>query len=319
MPDKTKIEWTDATWNPIRGCSRVSEGCRNCYAEKIAARFSCPGQAFEGLAQMKDGEARWTGKIAVAEDALDQPLHWRSPRRIFVNSMSDLFHDGVSAEALSHIFEVMLECPKHTFQILTKRPERAKRWFDIAEQEWNRRPKLSHEFPWRNIWLGVSVEDQDTAAERIPILLDTPAAVRFISYEPAIAQMKLKWEWVSGGKPCGGGPQVNLSRPWEPPTSKPKLDWVICGGESGPGARPLHPAWADHLCKQCESAGIPFFFKQWGEWAPLGHFTAPANRLFSQRIELDGYTFLKAGKKIAGRKLAGVEYNEFPTAREAHA
>lgn len=304
MPDKTTIEWTDATWNPIRGCSRVSEGCRNCYAEKIAARFSGEGKPFEGLATMKNGEARWTGEIAVSESTMNDPLHWRTPRRIFVNSMSDLFHERVLSETRVRIFALMMACPQHTFQILTKRPGTMATW---VEWFYGHRALGATVLP--NVWLGVSVEDQATADARIPLLLKTPAAVRFISVEPLIADMKLRWEWVSGGKP----PMVNLREPWAVPQPQPKLDWVIVGGESGPDARPMHPLWARTLRDQCEASCVPFFFKQWGEWAPLGQFHPLADATFAKRLVLNGYTFLKAGKKKSGRMLDGREWNGFPT------
>ena len=333
MSQNSKIEWTDATWNPIRGCSRVSEGCRNCYAEKIAARFSKPDQPFHGLAEMKRGEARWTGVMQLVAGKLDEPLHWKKPRRVFVNSMSDLFHEKVNFEWIKKVWNVISECPQHTFQILTKRPQRMldfAQWMagadDISIAAWP-----------RNTWLGVSVEDQSTADERIPLLLKTPASVRFISAEPLLSEIKLRWEWVSAGKPLGGGPQVNLREPWAEPTPLPKLDWVICGGESGPGARPMHPDWARTIRDQCNAAAVPFFFKQWGEWReelpniPTVTFDADkfvmAEKSSRCYVSVNGHVIKRekamksntpyrsmdrVGKKEAGRTLDGREWNEYP-------
>jgi protein gp37 len=305
----TGIEWTDETWNPLRGCSRKSQGCVHCYAEPIAARFSGKGQPYEGLAHFvtrPDGsrEARWTGKVAMADDrVVTQPLRWRNPRMIFVNSMSDLFHEDVPDEWIDRVFAVMALAPQHTFQILTKRPERMRTYFtDYARQGgagpiagwhiWRINQEIDRLVPMRteasiaarqknagghplpNVWLGVSTEDQATADERIPILLDTPAAVRWISAEPLLGPIDLRnMEAVASGR-----------RGWsalaDPRPGHATLDWVIVGGESGPHARPMHPDWARSLRDQCQEAarsgatgeagkaGVPFFFKQWGLWGP---------------------------------------------------
>lgn len=293
---QTHIEWTDSTWNPLRGCSRVSEGCRNCYAERVAYRFSGAGQPYEGLAALKNGHASWTGKVELVEKHLLDPLRWgpirqydaddgeRYPdrsRRIFVNSMSDLFHESVPDEWIDRIFAVMALCPQHIFQVLTKRPARMHQYLHgacgrIADRVIALRaergdkgavvplPHIQPGSPWwplANVWLGVSVENQAAADERIPLLLQTPAAVRFISAEPLLGPVSIdRWLLSVAGLICRreiGGPL------W------PNLDWVICGGESGPGARPMHPDWARSLRDQCVSAGVPFFFKQWGKWKPI--------------------------------------------------
>lgn len=225
MSKKTGISWTDATWNPVRGCSRVSKGCENCYAEKIAHRFKGKGQPYEGLT--RDG--RWNGKIKLVPEVLDQPIRWRKPRRIFVNSMSDLFHEGVPFEYIAKVFGVMAYAREHTFQILTKRPERARefmRWIAspdanpvngedvcIAQRCLMAAGSVSFEtailgavipragapiermWPLPNVWLGVSAENQETADERIPILLDTPAAIRFVSAEPLLGSIALG-QWL---------------------------------------------------------------------------------------------------------------------------
>lgn len=326
MSGKSKIEWTDATWNPIRGCSRVSEGCRNCYAERIAARFSGPGQPYEGLAKRVDeydqktsqlvyiGQPRWTGDVRLIEDALDAPLHWKKPRRVFVNSMSDLFHEKVLWQWINRIFAVMAACPQHTFQILTKRAKQMQSWTRMVEElvprggctpwliDWPGKngEAVTSKWPLPNVWLGVSVEDQATADERIPLLLQTPAAVRFVSYEPALGPVNFN-PWF-GNIERGADSNTFLTR---------GIDWLICGGESGPGARPMHPDWARAARDQCAAAGVPFFFKQWGEWLPP---------LTDGPVLEDGSQVLNAsddpvrvGKRHAGRLLDVREWNEYPT------
>jgi protein gp37 len=250
MGDRTGISWTDATWNPIRGCSRVSQGCVHCYAETVAARFSKPGQAYEGLT---DKHGRWNGKILVVEKHMLDPIRWRRPRKIFVNSMSDLFHENLADDVIDRVFAVMARAPHHTFQILTKRPARM--------LEYSRARLLG--FPLPNVWLGVSAEDQPTADERIPVLLETPAAVRFISAEPLLGPVDL-YDYLHPSCEC------ELSDPMSAvyqhdeacPAGAGRLDWVIVGGESGPGHRAMDPAWAESIAAQCVSAGVPVFVKQ---------------------------------------------------------
>jgi len=242
MSDKTGIEWTDATWNPVTGCTKVSAGCKHCYAERVWPRLAAP----------RPQPNRYTGReftdVACHSDVIDQPLAWTRPRRIFVNSMSDLFHPGVPDYFLCEVFERMEEAPHHTFQVLTKRPARMA---EFVEQWWR------NSEPSRHIWLGVSAEDQATANERIPLLLQTPAAVRWVSAEPLLGQVDIgKWLPCSMhlmGCRCAG----------------PSLDWVVVGGESGPKARPMHPDWVSGIRDQCAAAGTPFLFKQWGEWLPI--------------------------------------------------
>lgn len=317
MPDKTNIEWTDATWNPIRGCTRVSEGCRHCYAETVAARFSGPGQPYEGLAEFvtRPGsarEARWTGKVAVVETLMDWPLRKRKPLRIFVNSMSDLFHEAVPDEVVDKVFRVMSMARKHTFQVLTKRPERMRRYLTHEAVQ----GRISYQgraiWPLPNVWLGVSVEDQATADARIPILLDTPAAVPWISAEPLLGPLDLTQYFHA------------------PIDSRRGLAWVVVGGESGPGARPMHPDWARSLRDQC--AAVPFFFKQWGEWLDEGEATAahmaPGDDVFGadgwpkgpkwHYYDADnrgGGGMIRVGKARAGRHLDGVLHDARPEVR----
>lgn len=264
MGGKTKIEWTDASWNPIRGCSRVSTGCINCYAESIAARFSEPGQPYNGLAHFVtypggEHEARWTGEVRFIEERLMDPLRWRKPRRIFVNSMSDLFHEKIPDKWIDRIFSVMALCPQHIFQVLTKRPERMRDyirvWFerlainDVFIDHPTGRTRFADLIDWSllpsilpNVWLGTSCENQETTDERIPFLLQTPAAISFISAEPLL------------------GP-IDIQRFLEEPT---RLSWVIIGGESGSGARPFHVSWANQIIEQCVTAGVACFVKQLG-------------------------------------------------------
>jgi protein gp37 len=253
----TNIAWTDATWNPVTGCTKVSAGCKNCYAEAIAERFW--------------GARKFTD-VRAHVDRLDQPLAWRKPKRVFVNSMSDLFHEDVAFEFIDRVFAVMALAPQHTFQILTKRPHRMRRYFsgegtpigrvhDVVKQANER--LLAGDGGWpgwplRNVWLGVSCEDQSAADLRVPLLLDTPAAVRFLSCEPLLGELEIS-NWLHDSH-CwainDAGPCI-CAEPREA-----HVDWVIVGGESGPGYRPMDPAWASDLLVQCRAAGVPFFFKQ---------------------------------------------------------
>ena len=215
MSANTKIEWTDGTWNPVTGCTKVSPGCAHCYAETITLRFKRGGPFLPGLTTIK-----------LHPDRLGLPLSWKAPRRIFVNSMSDLFHDEVPLSFIQDIFSVMQEANRHTFQILTKRHERLQ---EIAKfLEWP-----------RNVWLGVFVENQYWAERRIPILSEIPAAIRFLSVEPLLKRTNLQ-------------PFLD------------EIDWVIVGGESGNRSRPVDPEWVRSIRDDCQSANVPFFFKQWG-------------------------------------------------------
>jgi protein gp37 len=313
----SKIEWTDATWNPVRGCSRVSEGCRNCYAERMAAR-NLPGMRSpttgKPFAKMRADDARWTGDVELIPSKLDEPLRWRDarpklgrPLRVFVNSMSDLFHEALPDEALAVVFGVMGAAPQHTFQILTKRPKRMREWMVWAGETFSGEPadglvydlvsdahdailatggkrptfdkRVMGTWPLPNVWLGVSLEDQATADERIPLLLQTPAAVRFVSYEPALGpvdfaehfsgapQQTASREYVSremavdAGNPSMEG-SLYRDEEWE--QTMPRPDWLIVGGESGPGARPFDVAWARSVVRQCREAGVACFVKQLG-------------------------------------------------------
>ena len=237
---RSSIEWTETTWNPVTGCTEVSPGCAHCYAKTFAERFrGVPGHPYENGFDLQ-----------LRPERLDQPLRWKKPRTIFVNSMSDLFHPDVPDDYIFQVFEVMESAERHRFQVLTKRSER------LAE--------LAPSLPWpSNVWMGVSVENQRFTS-RVDDLREVPAAVRFLSCEPLLGSRELNLEGIH---------------------------WVIAGGESGPGARPMHPAWVRNVRDQCEDASVPFFFKQWG-----------AHNADGRRV----------GKKKAGRGLDGRTWSRMP-------
>lgn len=348
MGDKTGIEWTDATWNPVTGCDKVSPGCDHCYAETFAERWR--GTEGHYFANGFDVQLR--------PDKLALPLRWTKPRKVFVNSMSDLFHDKVPDEYIAKVFAVMLLAQRHTFQVLTKRHGRMRSLLN-SHAFWTRvlYEALDDELPagdcdgWQlslhylpNVWLGVSTEDQQWADIRIPALLDTPAAVRWISAEPLLGPIDLTRRqfdsdgfeltyWLTGrpywGKPepqpCPNGGTIEMSAL----EIGPRLDWVVVGGESGPGARPMHPDWARSLRDQCAGAGVPFLFKQWGEW--LGVLTpeydlrepqawvskatgAVADEENAMAIGGDWTGMWRLGKKRAGRELDGRTWDQYPEA-----
>jgi protein gp37 len=329
----TTIEWTEKSWNPVRGCSVISAGCTHCYAMRVAHRFSGPGGRYEGLTRARKSLGPvWTGDVRFVPEKLAEPLSWRAPTRIFVNSMSDLFHEGVSDEQIAAVFGVMAAAPRHTFQVLTKRPERARAWFAwIADQgeellaavgeeppggspipaacasflpmvtggnvadssEWLGRDawRAAMRAPWAlpNVWLGASVEDQKTADERIPILLELPAAVRWVSYEPALGSVD--WKNIASARDEMMLPLAGLT--WSigsPPRvvrTHPKLDWIVVGGESGPGARPFDVAWARSTVEQCRAAGVPVFVKQLGA-CPHWSYAPPPPQWTERRRDRKG-------------------------------
>lgn len=316
MSDKSAIEWTDATWNPVRGCVKVSPGCANCYAETFAERFrGVPGHSYEQGFDLR-----------LVPEKLTEPLRWKKPRRVFVNSMSDLFQDGVSDEYIDEVFAVMALAPRHTFQVLTKRADRMRAYLNtagvasrIAERAqalcgfdgskydvhaaahaspnrlvlpssdvfWQggcnppdqpyRERWIIKTWPLLNVWLGVSVENQHFADERIPVLLQTPAAVRFISAEPLLGPVNL-WRFITAVQDGGCDPWAST------------LNWVIVGGESGRGARPFHVEWARSIVEQCQSANVPVFVKQ------LGGLPVMDERTWRQTVA-DGPTPLLSASK----------------------
>lgn len=345
MSDNTKIEWTDATWNPITGCSVVSPGCTNCYAMKLAGTRLRHHPTRKGLTTDSKAGPVWNGQVRLNESMLDQPLSWRRPRMIFVCAHGDLFHEAVPDEWIDRVFAVMALCPQHQFQVLTKRPERMRAYLNAGRPHWIARRILDlvldrkaplrepwpvkslgndidapddvalHRWPLPNVWLGVSVEDQARADERIPILLDTPAALRWISAEPLLGPVDLSTIDVSGDDeiaPLGWG-WLDRLKPGE--TEHPRLEWVVAGGESGPGARPAHPDWFRSLRDQCAAAGIAFHFKQWGAWAPADHdlpSETQENEEIAGRLH---WPMHRIGKKAAGRLLDGVQHDGIPEVR----
>ncbi len=394
MGDKSNIEWTDATWNPIVGCSIYSPGCTNCYAMGQAARIQRmaaaqgKGSHYTGTTKAVNGNDVWTGKVQQAPDHIwTAPLGWKKPRKIFVNSMGDVFHESVPDVWIDKVFAVMALCPQHTFQCLTKRSKRMReymleKWqpanavtlpdgfiipaeksgetrrtqieracepllqqFGLVDTEndelWTADGKckaMQWHWPLPNVWLGVSAEDQTRADERIPDLLATPAAVRFVSAEPLLGPINFGHiKFVDGETQCGGWmiayeSALNGERfdEWnEPPVSHghPKLDWIIAGGESGDKARPMHPDWARSIRDQCAAAGVAFFFKQWGEFGPCELHPPGTARLSTLLLDgrhltgknvLDhpednsGEIIARFGKSRVGRLLDGIEHNAMP-------
>ena len=270
---KTSIEWTDETWNPVTGCTKVSPGCAHCYAERLFPRAY--------------GKDRKFTDIQLHPERLSKPLHWRKPRLVFVNSMSDLFHEDVPVQFIDKVFTVMGLAPKHTFQVLTKRPDRMRTYccdpatfgrvmalsaelidrIDGVSQRIEHRDDGLPGFQLENVWLGVSVEDQRRADERIPVLLDTPAAMRFVSAEPLLGPISFDSSNQSYPRRSNFLSGVEGERIYD--GKKCALDWVIVGGESGPGARPMDPEWARFIREQCHASRIPFFMKQMAKKKPI--------------------------------------------------
>ncbi|HEY5834936.1 DUF5131 family protein [Streptomyces sp.] len=329
----TTIEWTrnddgtpGRTWNPVSGCTKVSPGCDNCYAETIAERF-------RGSAAFPHGF-----DVRVKPDRMNDPLAWRKATRVFVNSMSDLFHADIDQAWIAEVFGVMAAARRHTFQLLTKRHARMRTLLtepEFVAQVRSRAlgkglPADQWAWPLPNLWLGVSVENQQWADIRIPALLDTPAAVRWISAEPLLGPVTLfdrdhrdhDRDWDGGDWVCLDCSTEEETVPWRVTDgSAPGIGWVVVGGESGPGARPMHPGWARSLRDQCTQARVPYFFKQWGEWviAPSNYGPDVPERaragttiVFRDESDVDGQIMLRVGKGRAGRLLDGREHNDFP-------
>lgn len=311
----SKIEWTDMTWNPTTGCEKVSTGCRGCYAEVMTRRLSAMGQKkYQGILTES---GRFNGTVRTHDDALRLPLSWNKPRKVFVDSMSDLFHKDVPFDFIDQVFAVMALTPQHTYQILTKRTEGAVEYLTGCPTQRIERHLLAiHQtiplkdrvtgygrpkWPLPNVWIGTSVEDQAAADERIPRLLNCPAAVRFLSMEPLVGPVDLLKEYPTGKGTVSYGAFV---------------DWVIAGGESGPNARPVHPDWVRSIRDQCAQADIPFFFKQWGNYCPPECYPFKAGSPDIARCERfvfpDGVEVYKAGKQHTGNLLDGRQYLHFP-------
>jgi protein gp37 len=377
MADRSHIEWTDATWSPVTGCDPISPGCKHCYAKReVETRWSKnPKSVFFGRA---------FNDVQCHPSALEQPLRWKKPKRIFVCPRADLFHEEVPFEFIAAVFGVMGLARWHTFQVLTKRPARMREFFAwLGQQTWHKEAhvaRVNHaeficdepkgkrgaeqaavealacaaysdrerirthghphgsycpKWPIPNVQLGVSVEDQAAADERIPLLLATPAVVRWVSAEPLLGLVNLAR--LGADKPYYIDALRGVMRSTapisidpSPPEELPRLDWIVAGGESGPKARPSHPDWFRALRDQCAAAGVPFLLKQWGEWLPVSvEFVGdgdvlvpedggPADRLDGHRAactEHAGQQYAKVGKKLAGRLLDGVLHDAYPEAR----
>jgi len=350
MKKEHKIGWLNLpgykgeTWNPIIGCSKVSDGCKNCYAERMAGRLAHMPGAYEYSNVVSSNPTKWNGKTQLVQSAIDKPLRWKKPRVIFVCSMGDLFHEDTSFQDIDKVFTIMACNPQHIFIVLTKRAKRMAEYYNSPVTRANiyylilksknsgyavTDPLDKDGWPLKNVWLGVTAENQETANDRLLHLIKTPAALKFISVEPIVGpvdltaikeevlltkQDYLKFKFLTGKKFEG-----------------PKIDWVICGGESGPGARPMHPDWVRSLRDQCQEAGVPFFFKQWGEFVSQ-HQGPKVNQLskdkwFSVSTEgdygplyetsymkdgLNYRTVGKIGRKAAGNLLDGEKWEQYP-------
>ena len=368
MSTNSSIEWTDATWNTLSGCTRISEGCDHCYIERTPP--------FR-MAHRKFDSPRIGGStgIILHEDRLELPLHWRNPRRVFVNSLADLFHDDVPAEHIAKVFATMARAERHTFQVLTKRPARMRslladggvKLLEATSDEATAMALYDAYWPLPNVWIGTSVESQKWADIRVPQLLRTEAAIRFLSIEPLLGPIDLHGPIHADGPLRGSRTKLTYWLTGEPqwapeetgPTGVvmqplavgPQIDWVIVGGESGPGARPMHPDWARKLRDQCVESNVPFFLKQWGEWGvdwPLdkdgrivpgprglrvtvandgaiyqpGDLSYPDGPRYGEAIRADHNRanltpMYRLGKHATGRELDGRTWDEQPLVREA--
>lgn len=318
----SKIEWTEKTWNPLAGCTRASPGCDNCYAAGMSLRLE--GMANAKIAKGEDpkqlskyigvatrnakGVAAFNSVINLDYEALNEPLTWKKTRLVFVNSMSDLFHHNVPDGFICAVFDVMKQTPQHTYQVLTKRPDTMAAW----QQEY-----MPEGLP-ANVWVGTSVENQAAADERIPHLLNVEASVRFLSMEPLLDKVDTS-RWLV---------PIWFNSSFGAVKMRGSIHWVIVGGESGHNARPMHPDWARSLRDQCQEAGVPYFFKQWGKWAPCQTLvdgwtvlTQTAGNDIARRIGnnikivengWDMSLMASVGKGKAGRLLDGREWNEMP-------
>jgi len=312
----TAIEWTDYTWNPTTGCSPVSAGCEHCYARRMAqrlrGRFGYPADE--------------PFRVTLHPERLHEPVGMRKPARIFVVSMGDLFHEDVPDSFIDRVFAVMAVAQQHTFQVLTKRPERMLRWFtqtafgatrEALVYEATKKSRWPG-WPLSNVWLGVSCENQAAADERVPILLQTPAAVRWVSCEPLLGPIEL----ASYFPEHDYRPTYDYYRAVypgiadKPVVIRPGIEWVVVGGETGPGARPMHPDWVRSLRDQCQAAGVPFYFKSWGEWlSPYARgngcedLAGPRLHIYADGIGTD---VVRVGRKRAGRLLDGRTWDEYP-------
>ncbi len=347
MP-KTKIEWTEYSWNPVTGCTPISEGCRNCYAARMAKRLA-------GRCGYPKDEPF---KVTLHPERLEEPFSWRKPRRVFVCSMGDLFHPDVPEKFIYDIWDVMVKNRQHTFLILSKRPDRMKSFIErvmanrmdyaymLGNTPEGKEVRKWAQRPIQNIWLGVTAENQEQADKRIPVLLQIPAAVRFVSVEPMLGPVNLTrinlgvqktrgygsrqiiWDALSGWEKQYETNRSLRSMFQQTPKCMSndiggRLNWVICGGETGPGARPMHPDWVRDLRDQCVRTGVPFLFKSWGEFAPspdteMGseYWVTPDGNFgrwdYSDPSMPVSTCMDKVGKKAAGYLIDGQEWRQFP-------
>ncbi|HEV2504440.1 MAG TPA: phage Gp37/Gp68 family protein [Mesorhizobium sp.] len=368
MADGTHIEWTDATWNPITGCDIVSAGCKICYAMKLAGTRLRHHPSRAGLTKDTKAGPVWTGEVRFNDEWVDQPLRWKKPRRIFVCAHGDLFAENVPDEWIDRVFAVMALAPQHTFQVLTKRAARMRMYLTErdARQRWRKdavevagmnmvmdgtvaQARVTT-WPLPNVWLGVSAEDQKRADERVPDLLYTPAAIRFVSAEPLLGPIDFRRISVNHPTYCGvlahldalTGQMFDLGgTPIDGLAGRTRLHQIIVGGESGANARPMHPAWPSAIHNHCSAAGTAFFFKQWGLWGPSEpragsheQFALAIDGTLYRSVDLaypDGarraaairaghdqaqfHAMYRVGKRLSGRILDGVEYSEQPQVR----
>lgn len=311
MATTTRIEWADITINPVRGCSHCSPGCDHCYAERVAARLARIPNTARAYAGLVDVNGKWTGRFSVSLDTLDALSV--KPRRIFVGSMCDLFHENLPYNLFLWIVEKLSRYPQHTFMLLTKRPERMKHFISLTKES----DTVCGLWPLPNLWLGVTVCNQAEADSKIPVLLATPAEKHFVSVEPMLGPVDLtSIDYPSGrieGAEESGMLDALRGLTMDDAPTHPALDWVICGGETGPGARPMHPDWVRGLRDQCAGAQVPFFFKSWGDWGPClpsacgpGAYDRPVH-IWEKR-----WWSIHNGKKRAGRLLDDREWDEVP-------
>ena len=342
MSTDSHIEWTDATWNPVTGCSAVSPGCANCYAAKMTKRLAAMGR--EDYVGLLNSHGHFNGEVNQLPERLGVPLKWRKPRMVFVNSMSDLFHEAIPDKFIRMVFAIMSACGQHTFQVLTKRAERMADWFaddenslsacqaELVASDWwcDVRPDRTptnrdrirdtsqingtcrgvgdgNYWPLGNVWLGVSAEDNERAYERVPHLIDCPAAVRFVSAEPLLGQIDFSGFF--------GGEHVVAPGDVVEPNYNFGIDWVIVGGESGPKSRPMKADWVREIRDRCEVASVPLFFKQWGEWCDVDNMPETVYAELDNAYNLAGYgqREWRVGKRRAGAMIDGREHREWPT------
>jgi protein gp37 len=334
MADGTKIEWSDATWNPITGCEVLSPGCKNCYAMKLAGTRLKHHPSRAGLTHESAAGPVWTGDVRFNEEWLLQPLQWTRPRQIFVVAHGDLFHKNVPDAWIDKVFAVMALAKHHTFQVLTKRARRMREYFatpgraeritlQVLKIETSRGcPRCTLvKLPLPHVWLGVSAERQQEADERIVELLATRASVRWVSFEPLLGAIDVTEHLWGRAQPCDACPrdadcECGFAQRREI-TDEPALDWAVVGGESGDGARPMHVDWARSLRDQLSAAGVPMLFKQWGNW--IDHDQPGVDMLGSEASPLhqwdDGKCSVRLSKKAAGRLLDGVLHDGYPKVR----